>query len=490
MAEHDQVERPDIRTARALLRRRFLVMLAFLVIPAAALVFSLQQEKRYQASASVAFSDSETIASADPAREAATNIQLLSSGAVKRSAQRRLARKGTVPGDVSVEQVGQANVLKITATAPGAGAAADTANAYARAYVAYRRSLARSKILQEQRFTEDELARATRAKPNGARTRALRQRVRRLQFNASQETGGSQVVSAATPPSAPSSPKPLRNTVIGAIVALFLAVLTAVVLERTDPRVSTPKDVAAILRRPILGLVRKSRGLARSSAQRPPPLADADEFLVLRARLRYANSDRKVRSVLVTSSGEGDGKSTVAWNLARVSAGPGTKVLFVEADLRHPTAARRLGVSPDPSLVRVLDGSAALDEVIQEVALPNGQKSAAPSVVMSVAVAGGRPTRATDTLAWERLASALRDAEQDFDLIVIDTPPILTVSDAIPLVSHVGAVVVVGRLGKTPRAALARLREQLEAVDAPTLGVIVNAVRKDTLYGYGYYARR
>lgn len=490
MAEHDQAERPDIRTAKGLLRRRFLVMLPFLLIPIAALVFSLRQEKQYSASSSLVFRDAENIASSDPAREAATNIQLASDSAIKRRVQQQLGGPDRVAGNVKVEQQGQANVLTITATDPSPTRAANTANAYAAAYTAFRRDVARARILQQAKFTQSEIRRALRIVGSGGRVRALRQRLRRLRFDASAENGGAQVVSTATPPTAPSSPKPVRNTVLGAIVALLLAVLAAVLFERMDPRVSSPKDVAAAIRRPVLGLIRKSRGVARSPGKRPPRPADADEFLVLRARLRYANGNRNIRSVLVTSSGEGDGKTTVAWNLARVAAGPDSKVLFVEADLRNPTAARRLGVDADLSLASVLGGDAALADVIQEVALPNGRKNAAPSPVMSVAVAGGRPIRATDPLAWERLASALHDAEREFDLIVIDTPPILTVPDAIPLVSRVGGVVVVGRVGKTPRAALTRLREQLDAVGAPTLGVVVNAVRKETMYGYGYYAGR
>jgi Mrp family chromosome partitioning ATPase len=161
-------------------------------------------------------------------------------------------------------------------------------------------------------------------------------------------------------------------------------------------------------------------------------------------------------------------------------------VLFVEADLRNPTIARALGADPEHSLARVLGGDATLGDVIQDVAFPSGRNGAGASPVVSVALAGGTATRSTDTLAWERLGAALHEAERDFDLIVIDTPPILSVPDAIPLVSHVDGVLVVGRLGRTPRAALARLKEQLEAIGAPTLGVVVNSVGKDAMYGYGY----
>jgi polysaccharide biosynthesis transport protein len=486
MTDHDLAERPDLRTATGLLRRRYVVMLPFLLIPIAAWFFSKHQEKRYTASASIVFSQTETIASTDPAREAATNIQLLSDDQIRRGVQRRLGSRGPIADEVKFDQEGEANVIKINANDPNAQRAADTANAYANEYVAFRRTTARSKILNEARFVRSELERLPKnRKSTRARVRALQQRLRRLQFDASQEQGGAQLLSAATRPSTPSSPKPVRNTVIGALVALFLAVLAAVLFERLDPRLTTPRDVGSTLG-PVLGTIRNSRALGRSSAVSGPAPADADDFLALLARLRYANLDRDVRSVLVTSSSEGDGKTTIAWNLARAAAGPDSRVLFVEADLRNPTLARTLGADPQRSLARVLGGNGVLREVIQQIAFPSARNGGRRPPVVSVALAGDAPTRSTDARAWERLGSALHEAESDFDLIVIDTPPMLSVPDAIPLLSRVDGVVVVSRLGRTPRAALARLKEQLDAVGAPTLGVVVNSVGKDAVYGYGY----
>jgi capsular exopolysaccharide synthesis family protein len=485
MVEHDQTERPDLRTAEGLLRRRYAVMLPFLLIPIAALLFSLHQEKQYSASASVVFSEGDNISSDDPAREAATNVALLTDDQIKRGVARRLGRGHPPAEKVKAAQEGQANVLRITATDSDPRRAAATANAYAAQYVANRRTAARGKILDQQRFVRQELARLPRTAATRAGRLSLQERLRRLQYNVSQEDGGAQVIATATPPTVPTSPKTVRNTVIGAIVAIVLAVLAAVLFERLDPRLTTPREVAATVGRPILGFIRKSRALRRGSPTSRPPPDDADDFTALRARLRYARADQAVRSVLITSSTEGDGKTTIAWNLARAATGPGSKVLFVEADLRNPTIARALGADPELSLARVLKGGASLPDVIQEIAFPS-VRNGGPSPVVSVALAGGAPTRSTDTLAWERLGAEVHDAERDFDLIVIDTPPILSVPDAIPLVSQVDGVLVVGRLGRTPRAALARLTEQLEAIGAPTLGVVVNSVGKDAMYGYGY----
>jgi capsular exopolysaccharide synthesis family protein len=464
-------------------------MLPFVLIPLAALAFSLNQTERYTASASLLFSDQDNIASADPEREAATNVQLLSLEEIQRGVTQRLAGTGAAADEVDAEQEGAANVLSITATDPSPERAARTANAYAGAYVDFRRRTAQRKILEEERFVRDELKRLGARRSARDRARSLRERLRRLEFDRSQEGGGARVVQAATPPSSPSSPKPVRNTVIGGIVALFLALVAAVLFERLDPRMLTPKEVESALGKPILGLIRKSRGLARAPLRGRPAPADVDDFLALRAHLRYLSSERRIRSVLVTSSADGDGKTTIAWNLARVAAGRDSRVLFVEGDLRHPTLAHTLGLDPALNLTQVLDGTAALPEVIQEVALPSAENGRLPSRIVAVALAGTVPTQSTDALAWERLGVALREAERDFDLIVIDTAPILLVPDAIPLLSQVGGVLVVGRLRRTPRAALARLRETLDTVGAQTLGAVVNSVGKDATYG-GYDGRR
>jgi succinoglycan biosynthesis transport protein ExoP len=489
MAEHDAAERPDLHAAGGLLRRRYLVMLPFLLIPIAALVFSLRQEERFTASAALLFSDTDVVASSEPAREAATNVQLLSLEEIQRGVRQRLGGEASAQ-EVDAKQEGEANVLTISATDPSPERAARTANAYAGAYVDFRRSSARRELMAEQRFVAREIERLGNSQRDRARGRVLRERLRRLEFDLARERGGARIVEAATPPGSPSSPKPVRNTVIGGIVAVFLALLAALLFERLDPRMVTPKEVERTLGRPILGLIRKSRALARTPVGGHPDPADVDDFLALRANLRYMDADRRIRSVLVTSGLEGDGKTTIAWNLAWVAAGRDTRVLFVEGDLRHPTLARALGLDSERNLVGVLDGTADLADVTQEVALPSAENGRQPPRIMTVALAGVAPTRSTDALAWERLGAALRRAERDFDLIVIDTAPILLVPDAIPLLSQVGGVIVVGRLRSTPRTALARLREQLDTVGAPTLGAVVNSVGRDTAYAYGYDGHR
>jgi polysaccharide biosynthesis transport protein len=214
--------------------------------------------------------------------------------------------------------------------------------------------------------------------------------------------------------------------------------------------------------------------------------SDLDDFVALRSYLRYGSRNGDVRSVLITSGAIGDGKTTVAWNLASAAAAPGRRVLLIEADVREPSLAAALRATPERGLSDVLAGSASLEDVVQDVAVKSVDNGGVPARIVSVAFAGRRMTVPADVLDWERLGAAIKESEREYDLIVIDTAPIVSVPDAVPLLAHVRGVIVIGRLGSTPRAALARLKEQLETVDAPTVGVVVNSVGKDAVYGHGY----
>jgi polysaccharide biosynthesis transport protein len=486
-----QAETPNFRTLTGLLRRRWRVMLPFLLVPIAALAFSRAQEERYSATASILIRDargSSVLASEDPEREAATNVLLLSQGTIRARVEDRLGGDRATADSVDIAQEGQSNIFKVTATDPSPQVAARTANAYAAEYVSFRRREERREIRAELRFLGDELDTIPASRRHGEEARRLRSRIRQLEFEASRSAGPARMITPAAPPSTPSSPKPVQNTIIGAIVGLFLAAIAALVFERLDPRLKTPKEAEAALERPILGLIRRSRKLSRP-ARGTVPLSDFDHFVALRSYLRYGHRNGDIRSVLITSAATGDGKTMVAWNLASAAAAPGRKVLLVEADVRDPTLAAALGATPERGLNDVLAGNSSLEDVVEDVALETVENGSSPARIVSVAFAGAHARMAADPHEWDRLGVRIKHAEREYDLIVIDTAPIVSVPDAVPLLPYVGGVIAIGRLGSTPRSALARLKDQLDSVEAPTVGVVVNAVGNDAMYGYGYSYR-
>jgi len=482
VAEHHDTEALSLPTLIAILRRRWYALLLIVLVPAAALAFSLAEEEKYTATASILFRDSSGsgLASSDPEREAASNLELLSLKAIEEGAERRLGGPRAAAESVQVVQEGQSNLLSIEATDPRPRVAARTANAYAAAYIAFRRAEELRGIEAELRFLREELARGT------ADAQVLRQDLRRL--STLRAGGGSdsvRVVSAAEVPDSPSSPKPVRNAAIGLVIGLLLAGIAVLLLERLDSRLKTPKEAETALERPILGLVRQSRDLTHPVTD-SVPASGFDDFLALRSYLPYMSRNGDVRSVLVTSGAPGDGKTTVAWNLAVAAASPGARVLLVEGDLRKPRLASALEVTPARGLAHVLAGEASIEEVVQEVAIKNVGGGTSPARVVEVVFAGVAPNTPADPGAWERFGTLVESLEAEYDLIVIDTPPLVAIPDAVPLLSHVDAVIVIGRVGNTPRAALARLKEQLVTVEAQSVGLVVNSVATDGGYGYGY----
>jgi len=219
---------------------------------------------------------------------------------------------------------------------------------------------------------------------------------------------------------------------------------------------------------------------------------DRESFAMVYANMSYYN-EQPVRSVLVTSAAAGEGKSTVAWNLAVIAARSGARVLLIEADLRRPAFSSRMRIQPSAGLSDVLQNYIDPVDVLLPVALngtdggQNGSAAEGPKGSLSVLLAG--PNSATLSgstplalLGSNRMRSVLESAERLHDLVVIDGPPTCLVSDAIPLIKHVSGVLVVTRVRKNTRESARQLRDQLANLRARNLGVVVNGV--DALDGY------
>jgi succinoglycan biosynthesis transport protein ExoP len=473
---------------RLLWRRKLLIAIPLIVVPAAALWFSREQEEKYEASASLIFRDSgsgaQPLASTDPEREAATNVRLLQGELVERRVERALG--GSIGGTVSVISEPDSNLVTVEATAADPERAARIANTYAREYTQFRREGARRELREEQRRVRrelDALATVPRAK---AERLALRRELARLAV-ATPRAGAIRQVGSAEPPSEASSPNPVRNTVLGALVGLILGLGLAVARERLDRRIRDPQELQSAFDRPIIGRIPKSRALAkRRPGPKGLPPAETEAFHALRANLLYFSGDGGGRSVLVTSAEPGEGKTTVAWNLACAASSPSARVVLIEGDLRRPTLARSFGVRGEPGLTEYLQGDASLDDVVREVAVPSSEQRGGMPRTVELILAGSSPANPLDLLDSERMRTLLADLSQSYDLVVIDTPPTSAAADAIPLLTQVGGVIVVGRLAQSTYESAVELRDLLERLDAPTLGVVVNS---DEPRRYYYGAR-
>jgi polysaccharide biosynthesis transport protein len=500
----DRDQALSLRTVLVVLRRRLPILLICLIgVPASALAFSLLQEKQYTADASLLFRDpgfdqklfGSTFLqpSRDPDREAATNIELLSVEAVAARTARALGGRLTpdeVAQKVDVVGKGQSDVASVRATDADPQFAAQLANTFAHKFIAFRQDADRAKVREARQLVQRQLDALTPTEMSGPLGRSIRERSEQLDVLASLQTGNAELVQEAEVPHSPSSPNTVRNIALGIVLGLMLGVGLAFLLERLDRRVRDPKEFEELFERPLLASIPDSRALAGGgpARHRGLPPQEQEAFRMLRANLRYFSVDRPVRSVLVTSAAPGDGKSTVSWQLALAAAGAGTRVLLMEADLRHPSLASSADeLAASPGLSTVLAGQIEFAEAVQTVTVSHDHGGRAPERTMDVVVAGPLPPNPVDLIESERMRTVLHEAEKRYDLIVMDTPPASVVSDVIPLIHEVSGVIVVTRLGKSTRESLSHLRKQLENLNAPILGLVVNALKPDSrAYGYGY----
>ncbi len=489
----------DPRIVLRVLRRRFWIIALFgLIMPAAAFGYSSLAEKKYRASATLLFRDPQldeklfgstfVQGSTDVARAAATNLELISLDIVAARTARAVGgglSAGEVGRQVEASTEGQADIVTIEATSIDGAQAAQLANEFGRQYILFRRGADRSKITEAIELVERQLDRLPADGNDSENERSLGRRLQELQILTSLQTGNAELVELAQPATVPFSPRPLRNTAVGLVFGLLLGIGVAFGVERIDRRLRDPEELGDIFGRPVLAIVPHTRELAGVTGS--PSAVVLEPFRMLRANLRYFAADREVRSVLVTSAQPGDGKTTIAWNLAAASASAGTPTLLIEADLRRP-GLNAWGSRRTAGLSGLLSQQAGFDEVIEESRGLNGN-GPKPTRNLDVIFAGPNPPNPDELIDSERMRDLLRVAERRYELVVIDTPPTSVVSDAIPLVQEVSGVLVIGRLGQTTRDAAVRLASQLENLQARVLGIVVNAApRSEVAYYYDGYS--
>jgi tyrosine-protein kinase len=502
---------------RAVRRRLWLLALCAVLVPAAVVAYSLAQDEEYRASASLLLDDSGPVSlldrgssqpsSSDDARRAATDLSLASLPVVASRTARRLGiGAGDVASRVDVAPVGSTDLTTVNAKDTSPVVAATLANAYAEELIRLRRSSALQEVARAEaavqtrlRAINQRLSVLQRIRGDGPRRlRSQRTAERRalgderdrllqrqgdLRSLASATTGNIVLAQRAEVPGSPVSPKPRRNAAIGLGLGIVLGVALALLFEMVDRRLHDPVEVGELADLPLLGAIPRSRALAEPPDLSGLPVAERQAFHMLRTNLRYYNDNRDLGSVVITSPGPRDGKTTVAWNLAAVSAQAGERVLLLEADLRQPSLAVRCHVPADCGVSEVLRGEATLDDVLNEVVVARHVNGSVMPCTLDVAVAGtirGDVSGVTESANMDEL---ITQAQERYDLVVIDTPPMSVVPDAIPLMAKVDGVIVVTRLGRTTRDAVSFLNSQLSHIGAPTLGVVVNGITRHD----GYY---
>lgn len=471
------------------LRRRWIVfVVALIAVPAMAFLVSSSKEKLYTASATLLFQSGDTSVS-DPAREAATNEALASLPVVAVRAAEEMG-DGTTPGEVldavsASSSNSMADVATIEATTPEPERAAEIANGYSKAFIEFRKETDQAQVQQAINLVEGSIENLSPEELAGDQGATLEDRLNRLKVQRALQTGRAELVQPASVPDSPSSPKTKRNVLLGILLGALLGFGLAALLERVDRRVRSVDELEGLFGAPLIGRVSRNKALPNTELKDILQPEESEDFRVLRTNLRYFNVDREMRSVLLASPEPGDGKSTVARGLAAAMAEVGEDVCLLEADLRKESEFRAANGQAAPGLSTVLSG-VPLDEVLIEV--PISSPGVAEERTLSVLSSGPVPPNPSELLESERMQELMKELHERFKVVVIDSPALGIVSDALDLAPFASDVLVIGGVGKTTQEAARAFVKQLALLGKKPVGVIATFTNVDAKR-YSYYQR-
>ena len=488
---------PTLRSYIGLVRRRkWWIAAAALLGLAASLGLSLTQARQYSATAQLLVQPAGSTAfgvapAAVTPTDVLTDLQLVTSAPVQRKVSAILGGNPSI----SATEVAQTNVIAITAISSSPPRAALIANTYAQAFVKDQQGAAiTSSAAAEIALKAQIKGLGTQIKSlsrNGSTAEqtalqnqqaVLREQLAQMQVSgAAGNTGGVEVVAPAQAPTSPSSPKPVQDGLLGLAAGLILGLGFAFLRDSLDDALSSKEAAEQLSGAPVLAMVpmvaawkKRDQPLVVSVSHPLSPAAES--YRSLRTSLQFVRQERPLRTLVVTSPAAAEGKTSTVANLGAVFAQAGERVVLVSCDLRRPRLAEFFGLDEQIGLTTVLLGEQSLADVVQPV---SGHET------LWLLGAGRVPANPAELLngpAARELFAALR---AEFDLVLIDSPPVLPVTDAAVLSKDADGTLMVVAAGQTKRVDLRRAAEKLAQVNAPMVGTVLNEVTRQTGYGYG-----
>lgn len=288
-------------------------------------------------------------------------------------------------------------------------------------------------------------------------------------------------IESAHYPDKPVRPQPMNNMMLAAAVGLALATGIMFLIEFLDDTLKTPDDVARHLELPVIGYIAEMRVPDKSNAAmyvaQQPRSAVTEAFRALRTNLEFADINKPLKTLLITSAGPHEGKTSVSINLSAIIAQGNRNVTLIDADLRRPRVHRYLSLSNQIGLSDLFRGTLDYESVKRAVGDDDS---------MQVVTSGSLPPNPAELMSSHRMDEVLDEIKAATDMIIIDSPPSL-VSDATILSAKVDGVILVVQPGKTERAAAIAALEQLYRADARVLGVVLNRIPRNRAEYYGGY---
>lgn len=310
----------------------------------------------------------------------------------------------------------------------------------------------------------------------------LMQRTKETGISSELRTTNVRVVDPAEVPRGPISPNVTRQSMVALAMGLFFAGGIAFFVEYLDHRIKSPQELKAFLPIPFLGMVPSIDTKDDPLVSREVPANFAEAIKTLRTNVLFSSAEGGMRSLVITSSGPGEGKSVVSTNIAIALAQVGQRVLIIDADMRRPRVHEIFGTDQEPGLSNVLTGNAKLTEAMKR------STSVHNLWVMS---SGHIPPNPAELLGSHRYRDLLGSLDELFDWVVIDSPPVLVVTDGAVVANQASGVVFVVSAEKTSRHAARAALEQLNAANAHVVGSVLNRVDlvRNPYYYQGYYRK-
>jgi len=303
------------------------------------------------------------------------------------------------------------------------------------------------------------------------------------------------IVDPAITPDLPIKPQKKKNLLLGLLVGLMFGVGVAFFMDYLDDTIKDEEEAKRALLWPMLAMIPAIEGISHGTAapsrasrlvvQNKPKSSVAEAFRGLRTAIHFSSLRRDTKVVMVTSSFPGEGKSTIAANLALTFAQVGNRVILVDCDLRRPSLNTIFEVPRTPGITELLAGDISLADVLHETTIEN----------ISMLAAGTIPPNPSELLCSDAMRDLLAGLRESYDMVILDAPPVIPVTDAPLLTAFTDMVVVVLESGRIPAKAAQRMKELLQSVQAPVAGFVLNdrtALFSDTYgyYGKGYYGKK
>lgn len=462
---------------RRLWQRRLIVLAGLLVGVAAAAAITVTADRQYTSTAQLVLRDpgfdrtvfgSDLFQSSpgDPGRDTSTAIAVLRSAAVTQ----RVASSLDIPTrqvrqQTEITTQGNSDLIEIAATTTDPALSARLANAVATEYIAFQRAADQAKVRDAKRSVRRSLTTADAAEREG-----LVDSLRQLEVLESLQTGNADLVARAEPSSSPSAPQSRLNVALGGITGLILGAGIALLVGVLDRRLRSPAELEEAFGVSLLTGIPRGGGAVSATG------TDAEPYRVLRENLRFLSAGRRFRVILVTSADAEEGKTTVALNLARALSATGRRVLLIDADLRRPAVGGHLAsnggprVDPSVGLSKGLVSDCALEELIVRAELPED---------LYILPSGPLPPNPAELLSLPRMGELLKEGLALVDTVIIDSAPLLPVSDTQVLLDldAVDGVLVVARMEVTTRDRASQARRVLERSGKAVLGLVVTGLK-------------